>query len=817
MPLPTAPGFGPRDPSPLYRERNDGGQAEREIDLRELSRGIIRHRWLVVGIAAAVIGLGGLFTWLQTPEYEGETTIHVEQSSGRSSVVGSLGDAGGLGALAGMGSGSISTEIAVLRSRSIADAVVDSLNLRVQVIEPEMPRDELLEVVKAPRAETKGVYELTRIGDGRYNIRPEDDSPVPHPGTVAMGQSAKLAATTIRLRGTPIGSEPERIRIEILPFRVAVERVQDGLQVAQVNGGAQVLSLRMRHPDPILAAAIPNAVARSYVQYKTLANTSAAGSSVQFLQEQVDRYSDDLAEAESRLQRYSEDEQIVSLPEQASAQVRHVADLRARRDMQITERESLREILAEADAESGDPGEPSPYRRLATFPTFLSNGIVQNLVSTLIELETERSELLGRFTPQHPDVARINERIDELESQLHQIGVNYVESLNSQISSMNAMLTRFGGELESVPARQVDYARLVREQAMLEEIYTLLETRLTEARIREAGEPVDVRVLDAALVPDDPVSPRPLLALLLSGLTGLILGLGVASVRSIIDPRVRSRRDVLTAASGAPVIGTIPRMAIPPQSNGARRLGRDAGKQLAVADRSESADPHLVTFHNPNSPAAEAYRGLRTSITLLEPEHTPRVLVATSAMPGEGKSVSASNLAVALAQQGTRTLLIDADLRQSGLHRLFRIGREPGLTDLLLGRADLEEVMREVAVSQHGVPLHVLVAGAAPPHPSELLGSARMQDLLGRLRDEYEIVILDAPPLQLVTDAAVLGAFADSTLLIARAGTTHKRLLAEAVAELHRLNISVGGVVVNDLDADEMGAYRYGYEAVETG
>lgn len=811
MALPTPPETGPRAPSPRYRERHETGQAEREIDLRELSRGIIRRRWLIVGIAAAVIGLGGLLTWLQTPKYEAETTIHVEQSSGRSGVLGSLGDASGLGALAGMGSGSISTEIAVLRSRNIADHVADSLKLRVQVIEPERPRDEILEVVEAPRDTTAGIYELTPDGKGGYNVRPEGDAPDLQLATAARGESVRLAGTTIRLRVTPTGVEPDRILIEVLPFRTAVERVQEGLQVAQVDGGAQVLSLRMRHPDPVLAAEIPNAVAQSYVEYKTLANTSAAGSSVQFLQEQVERYAADLAEAEARLQTFSEDEHIVSLQEQASAQVRQVADLRARRDMQMTERESLREILAQADAATDDLAAPSPYRRLATFPTFLSNGIVQNLVRTLTELETERSELLGRFTPQHPDVVRINGRIDEVESQLHQIGTNYVESLNSQIGSMNEMLTRFGGELESVPARQVDYARLLREQEMLEEIYTLLETRLTEARIREAGEPVDVRVLDAALVPDNPVSPRPLLVLLLSGLTGLMLGLGVATVRSILDPRVRSRRDVLTAASGTPVIGAIPRISISHRGNGTRRLGSGTGKEVARVERTSSADPHLVAFQNPGSPAAEAYRGLRTSITLLELEHTPKVMVATSAMPGEGKSVSASNLAVALAQQGTRTLLIDADLRQSGLHRLFGIARQPGLTDLLLDQVPFEEVVREVAVSQHGVPLHVLPAGAAKPHPSELLGSVPMQELLVRLREQYEMVILDAPPLQLVTDAAVLGTFADSTLLIARAGTTHKRVLAEAVAELHRLNIPIGGVVVNDVDANEMGAYRYGY------
>lgn len=807
MALIHRPEPGPRVPSSRHIEPGRPIDAESEIDLRQLARSVFRQRWLIGATLAVVVGAVALFTALQTPEYEAETTLQVDNRSGRTGLLGAIGEMGGIGALIGGESGSIATEIALLQSRSIAESVTDSLRLRVLLVDPEVPRAEILEVLESPRDSSAGVYELLRREDGRYEVRAEGDSPEPQPATPSVGEPIQVAGATIRLRSAPEGEAPERIRIEVLSFANATRRVRNALEVTSVDGGREVLSLRVRHTDRLLAAQIPNAIANSYVEFKTRANTSDAGSSVRFLQEQVERYARDLAAAEERLQQFSERERIVSLPDQVSAKVRQVADLQARRDMLVTEREALRDVLSQTESARPAPGEPSPYRRLATFPTFLSNGIVQNLVGSLTNLETERSRLLGRFTPQHPDVSGIGERISELEAQLHQIGRSYLESLETQVASMDAMLDRFGGELGTAPERQVDYARLLREQVLLEQIYTLLETRLTEAQIREAGEPLGVRVLDAALVPDKPVWPRPLLALILAGLAGLTLGLGVAAVRAALDSKVWSRTDVETAAGGAPVIGAIPRIWLAPVRNGKRRLlGRGGGGKISTEAR---PDRHLVTFHDPASPAAEAYRGLRTSITLSDLDRAPRIIVATSAMPGEGKSISAANLAITLAQQGTRTLLIDADLRRGSLHKVFGVPPQPGLTEVLLGHNEGDEAIRQVTVGDDGSTLDLLVSGISPPNPAELLGSASMRAFLVEARGRYGMVVLDAPPLRVATDAAVLGALADSTLLIARAGTTNKRALAETAAELERLGISLGGIVVNDVDAGEASYYAY--------
>jgi capsular exopolysaccharide synthesis family protein len=209
-----------------------------------------------------------------------------------------------------------------------------------------------------------------------------------------------------------------------------------------------------------------------------------------------------------------------------------------------------------------------------------------------------------------------------------------------------------------------------------------------------------------------------------------------------------------------------------------------------------------VTQSEPRNPASEAFRALRTNISFAQDGDAPQVLVVTSASLGDGKSTSAANLAIALAQQGSRTLLIDADLRQGLLHRSLGGSQEPGLSHLLLGRVTLTEAVRQVAVGEAGVPLHFLPSGSFPSSPAELLGSERMRQLLEKTRSRYDTVIFDAPPLNLVTDAAVLGRVADATLLVVRTGVTSKDALQEATAQLYRLRIPIAGIILNDFDAE---------------
>lgn len=787
------------------------GSLRDEFQLREIWALLLRSRWLVLGTCAVVVALAALHTFRQPNIYESGATLRIDS---RDASQGILADVNPLN----MARGKIETEMFVMRSRAIAEAVVDSLHLPLVLISPQRPRAELIRAVLIPQDEpAAGTFDLSRRADGSYSVEPQTTlrEGLTHDATATPGVPFRIGSALLELNPELASSGPSDIRIALQRRRSAVARIRGSLRVHQPDPSAQVVVVNFKSTDPQLAAAVPNAVAAAFIRHKSLASKTEARSTINFLVEQVESYERELAAAEDQLRAFRESEHVVNLPEEASHQVRRLAELQAKHDQLRSERDALSGLLSRVGSNRGSASAGS-YRQLASFPVFLSNRAVQDILQSLTTLENRRTELLVLRTPTDADVQGIDARVGELEMQLYQMARNYLDGLESQIASLETTLARFGTELVQIPAREVAFARLQRQQTLLDQLYTLLQTRLKEAEIREAVEPGEVRMIDAALVPEGPVSPRPMRNMMLSGVLGMALGLGLAFARQAIDTKVRTREDAEAATSGASILGMIPRIRLTKvvgagaaangngNGNGRRRVGgRGHAPDDLMSDR-------LITRNDPRGVVSEAYRALRTSITFSNSDRTPQVIVITSAMPGEGKSTSAANLAITLSQQGTRTLLVDADLRRGLLHKAFAVAQEPGLTQVLLGRAALDDAMVAVGGSGDEAPLYLLPTGTLPPNPAELLGSPRMRDLLLLLRERFEMVIFDAPPLNLVTDAAILGTLADSTLLVARTGATDKRALQHAARQVHDVGARIGGVVLNDIDL-KSAAYGYGY------
>ncbi|MGH7506627.1 MAG: polysaccharide biosynthesis tyrosine autokinase, partial [Longimicrobiales bacterium] len=439
---------------------------------------------------------------------------------------------------------------------------------------------------------------------------------------------------------------------------------------------------------------------------------------------------------------------------------------------------------------------------LMGFPTLIRNGSVSELLSNLAEVENNRAELLMQRTMEDPDVQVLTGRIREIEAQLASMARTYGQSLDEQISGFDEQLSSFSAELAEVPAREIEFARYLREAKLLEEIATLLQTRLKESEIAAAIDDSSVRVVDPAITPDEPIWPKEMLSLLLAVVVGLSLGIGSAFAREHMDTTVRSREELQRVAAGVPVLGTIPRIQQVATGNG--QDGRRRRAQPALQSR-------LVTGRDPRNPASEAYRSLRTNITFCRLERPPRTLVFTSPTPGDGKSTSATNLAITLAQQDMRVLLVDADMRRGVLHEVFRTPREPGLSNVLLGSVTIEKASQRVDAGS-GVALDVLPMGTVPPNPAELLSSTRMGELVRRMEERYDAVIFDAPPLTAVTDAALLGRQADGVIVVARAGVTERGAVTYAMDQLHAVQAPVLGVVLNDIDVRK-DRYYGGYGA----
>ncbi|TFB47780.1 polysaccharide biosynthesis tyrosine autokinase [Cryobacterium tagatosivorans] len=296
----------------------------------------------------------------------------------------------------------------------------------------------------------------------------------------------------------------------------------------------------------------------------------------------------------------------------------------------------------------------------------------------------------------------------------------------------------------------------------------------------DAVSPVKIETIQPALVPGKPASPNTPMNIVLGLLVGLAIGVAFAVLRSVLDTRVHSLRDI-ELVTDTPMLG-------------------------GITFDPEAKKRPLVVHADPKNPRAESFRSLRTNLQFVNVEGGPRSFVVTSSVPGEGKSTTTANLAIALAETGARVALIDGDLRLPRLADYLGIEGGVGLTDVLIGRAELADVLQKWGRGK----LFVLPSGRVPPNPSELLGSAAMARLLASLTEQFDIVIIDAPPLLLVTDAAVLSKLCGGALMVVASGRTKRNELAGAVKALERVGSRLVGVIITMLPTKGPDSYGYG-------
>ncbi|HKK07364.1 MAG TPA: polysaccharide biosynthesis tyrosine autokinase [Gemmatimonadota bacterium] len=756
---------------------------EEEIGLQEIWAVLRRRKWTILTVFALVVGAAALYTWTKTPVWQADTTLRIEENDGS----GSSGDAQQQ-LLLGLGrGGQVETEMRVVETRPILTRVAEDLSLPFRVTEPEgIERDRLFPLVAFGRKTPPAAYRISQVGSNRWRLveTTDDDRPGARiERTFTAGDTVELPGGRFVLASDSVlaagGDVAERLRLRTTGLRGAADALKAGLSVTRPDPNANLIRIEYSGTDRWQVRDIPNAVATAFVARRQSVQKTEARSTVAFLTEQSARIDSQLRAAEDTLQAFREAEQVVAPEAQADAQVQRLADLKGKRADLASERDALQNLVGQI--ESG-PGRPD-WTKAAAFPTFLSNKSVQDLLQKLTDAEQKRTEMLAFRTEKHPDLVALDRQIDQLEGRLGQIARDYLGSLSDQIASIDTVLDQFGTELARVPGKEVRYARLQRRSDLLTQLNTMLQQRLKEAQISAAVEDASVRVVESAVLPDRPIAPKPVRNLALGGFLGLLLGVGLAFVREYTDRTLHADEDV-EALVGAPVLARVP----PVAEAARRRAGRADG---------------VIAARDGRSLPAESFRSLRTNVRYTRGGEGAREILVTSPGARDGKSLTASNLAVTLAQQGTRTLLVDADLRKAVQHQAFGVDREPGLAECLVDGIPLRSAVRATDVEG----LDLLPAGAPPPNPAELLGSERMERLLGEIRQAYAAFVIDTPPALVVTDASVLASRVQGTLVVVRAERTVREGAEAAVEQLRRVGAEVLGVVLNDASADG----RYGY------
>src|SRR5262245_20681334 len=446
-----------------------------------------------------------------------------------------------------------------------------------------------------------------------------------------------------------------------------------------------------------------------------------------------------------------------------------------------------------------------------------TNPNLAKLASAQSELMLERTNLALEVTERHPRLQAIDDRLREIRSEMRREITAQIAALRNREDILNRQMGDLLAKNREVPATELSLARLQRDAKVNDDLLTLLKTRHQEALIKESEGVEEVSIVRSATEPSTPTGTKMVNTVLVGALLGLFLGVVLAFVRETLDTSIGTIEDV-ESYLGVRVLGIVPH--IDPRETMQRLIERRPGLGAMDPDALQS-HALLITHFDPKSPVAEAYRTLRTNIQFERMERGGKVLVVTSPTLQEGKTTTIVNLALTMAQNGQKTLLVGANMRRPSIHRFFGIEREPGLSDILVGNAQWRDCVRGVAdilmgrfemedvMAAPGLDnLHIIEAGPIPPNPSELLSTQAMTDFLRAVAAEYDVVLVDTPPILPVTDSAIVAGKADGVLLVYQAGKVGRLVLKRAKTHLESARAQVWGVVLNDLQT-EVSGYTY--------
>ncbi len=606
-------------------------------------------------------------------------------------------------------------------------------------------------------------------------------------------RSRAVGEGALRRLGVPAAEREEALR-----------RLQDGLRVQRVRN-ADLIRIQAEGPTPEAAAATTNAVAEAFLAWHVEGRRAQAAAGRTFIEQQLEVVGRELRSAEDALAAYKARAGQVALSEQTTLAVTKLADFEAQRRAASAERQAVEASLAQARAALAQQAPTVPSSFIVS-----EDPVAAALRQQLATLEVDLAGLREQYTDRHPQVVAVRAKIEEVKTRLQQLAARRLASqtialnplhqdlaaqvikleverqaLQAREAALAGIVRRYARDAQVLPSREVELARLTRDVKVAEQTYLLLSEKLQEARIAEASIVGDLRVVDRAVPPEAPVRPRTALNTLLGAVLGLMLGVGAAYTLEALDTTFKTAEQVGEYLS-VPVLATVPLW-----KEGARAAG-DGTVPLAAAEHRRS-------------PFAEAFRHLRTSLLYLSPDRPLRTIQVTSPGPEEGKSTVAANLAVAFSQLDRKVWLVECDLRRPHLALALQPETEFGLSELLVDGIPLERAVHRTEVAN----LWFVPAGRTPPNPAELLGSRKMRAFLSGDTDGADYVILDAPPVLPVTDAAVLAPAVDGVVLVVNLRRTHRDAARRAKQQLEAVGARVLGVVVNAVPPTRRGYYYY--------
>ncbi|MCG8372231.1 MAG: polysaccharide biosynthesis tyrosine autokinase [Balneolales bacterium] len=741
-------------------------QDEQEIDLVKLFNLILLNKWKIVSVtfifalAAAVISL------IMTPIYSSSGTIIISESQNRYSYAGS--DLSSLLTTTyGIGVGStIANELQVLRSVALSFELAE----RISEIEVD---------------ENGNKFPIL--------MRSYPDDPT----------STSLDTVAMRYR-------------ELISF-------------SKVDPDADLVRISFESPSPVEAATIVNLTMDTYTTLSTDQNRKTTGEALEFLRGERDRFITELEKAEESLRVFMNETQLIAVDPQANELITNISQIEADRKIaevslvainsSIKEYENqLNEIkpgLADQYSEAVGPIIERYQFQLAEFETEkmlfeIKNPGIDSSNPEIRRLENQISEVKERITQVTDNLissgstlylsfanrgdGSVTQRVAEISEKLIELEVEHSQ-YETQEQVLNDYLDELNTEFEKLPDNIIQLARLQREVSTYTQSYELVSSNYFEMSLWEQTQFGLGRTLDYALVPLEPVKPRKRIIVLIGLFLGGIFSIGFVILRNLLDDKIKST-DTLRDFK-LPMLGAIPDFAI---MDGLDSTGRQYIDNKSVSNQ-------LITFLDHISPVSEAYRRLRINVVYANPDKQYKVIMVTSAGKGEGKSTVAANLAVTFSEAEKSVLLIDLDLRRPTQHKIFGENREPGLTDTLFETVRLSQIVNTTIAPN----VDLLTVGKKTPEPATVLDSKRLKQLIDKLSERYDHIILDTAPYGIISDSASLLRLVDGIVVVSRFNVTTKRELGFTIEGLQHLNADILGLVLNAFDPEKSTDYYTNY------
>lgn len=714
--------FDPRPPEPLAEEP--------AVDVKGYLNTLYDSRWLIAAITGTITVIAVLYALLAKPVYEANIMIHVEEESPTASK-NILSEASSLfetkkAAIA---------EMELLRSRMVVSRAIDNLQLYVEARPSYFPvvgawiasqnggalsqpglfgqggfvwGGERIDVpvFEVPESWLKREFVITAGANGRYRFS-GGGQPIAFDATVGQRYRVPTPDGVVEIKVDRLQAIPgARFRIKRNSRLGTIQAIQGAMVITEQGKQSGVIQVRLRGENAVHTHGLLSEIGREYMRQNLARKTEEAEKSLAFLNQQLPILKRQLEQSEDRYNQFRNAHGTVDLREEARMSLTQAAAARTRRT----------------------------------------------------ELIQKKTELLARFTENHPVIAALNRQRREVEAEIDAIA----------------------GRIRTLPVMEQDEARLTRDIKVKTDLYTALSNTAQQLRLISVGRVSNVRLVDESIAPEKPIKPNRPLIVALAVVTGLFLGTLIAFTRKAIRGGIDDPVKIESLLRAKVVYASIP------HSGNEEKLMRRA--------KGEGALPLLAQLL-PEDPAVESLRSFRAALQFSMPHFRNNIVMFAGPTHGVGKSFITVNFAAVMAASGRRVLLIDADLRNGRVHRYFGIGREKGLSMAINGSVPIEEVIHREVVDN----LDVIPTGLLPPHRSDFLLHPNFSTLLDTLSPDYDLVLVDTPPLLLAADALVIGARAGAIFLLARAHVTTDGEITESVKRLNHAGLSLRGVLFNNI------------------